>query len=490
MKSLILRLLGYPPIGRFALKMMKKKVLKPFQIPLSEVVEKQERMLEEKFRRMEGTEIGKKLGVRKGISLQELTITDYGFYQPFYRNPSPSAFMYPLEQYERIKTSGTAGKEKWFLMPRGSIIKSVFETSVPALIISTHDGEKITLEYGDTLYINTAPRPFVLGTMVSVASGKSGRFPLVNIVPNLNLSFSDKVKYFIKNHEKIDAAVVQASILVSQIMPAIKKRVRLKSIFCPDTIIAEMYFDEIFNFVGVPPRTTYNSTETLNCTVPSIQHSLGFFFDWRRGFFEFTPLKDEEIKGDETVTVDEVEVGGIYHVIYTSFEGELTRYATYGAMKCIAKGDDVLGIDCPIFKFHTRLERNISLHNFTRISEDELITAFRESGIQFVEFTARKETESGLEYLAIYVETMEDLEVDKIQESLHKQLYNKDRDYRDLVDFYGYVPLKVHLVPKGVFAKYLINKVAAMSKVARIKMPEEEFKKFIQLVENIDVDRT
>lgn len=480
MNEILLRLLAYPPIGRFALNMAKKRVLKPFQIPLGEAIEKQEKMLKKKFKKIESTEIGRKLGVKRETNLQELSITDYEFYEPFFNNPSPNAFMYPLETYERIRTSGTSGKEKWFMLPRTYIMKSAFETAMLCSLLSTHDGNKITLEYGDTIYVNTASRPFAAAVLTSVASGRKGKFPLFNIVPSFNLPFEDKIRFFVNNCEKIDLAVMQASILVSLIMPAVKKKIKMKGIFCPDTAIAMAHFDEISRFAGIPPRTIYSSTETMVCSLPSIQHPLGFFLDWRRGIFEFIHLKNGTADENRIVTIDEVEVGRVYQIIYTGLETELTRYNTLNAFKCIAKGDDLLGIDHPIFKFYTRLEKTISLHNFTRISEDELITAFNESGIPFVEFTAREEVEKGLEYLIIYIETTEDRRAEEIQELIHGQLYNMDTDYKDLVDFYGYIPVRVRLVPRGVFAKYLTTKMAAISKVDRIKMHDEEFRRLIQ----------
>jgi hypothetical protein len=176
-----------------------------------------------------------------------------------------------------------------------------------------------------------------------------------------------------------------------------------------------------------------------------------------------------------------VKVGETYQVVYTSLDAELTRYNLFNAFKCVGKGDDVLGIDHPVFKFHARLEKTISLHNFTRISEDELIIALRENQIPFVEFTAREEIENGLEFLKIYIETTEDKSEEEIQELIHKWLYNTDRDYKDLVDFYGYLPIKISLMPQGVFAKYLSTKVAAVSKVDRIKMRDEDFKKLMKL---------
>jgi len=480
MRRFFLRLLGYPPIGRMALNMMKKRMFRSFEIPLSKALEKQERLLKKKFKRMKGTKIGDHLGIKDGVRLEDLSVTDYSFYEPFFNSPSQDAFMYPLEAYEKVKTSGTAGSEKWFLIPQNFILKSTFETAVPAIMLATHDGEKITLEYGDTVYINTAPRPFAVGVMASLATPAGGKFPLFNLVPNINLPFEDKVNFFINNYKNVDLAVMQASILVSRIIPLVKEAIKLKGMFCPDTAVAEAYFDEITNFAGVPPRTSYNSTETMSCSIPSIQHPLGFILDWRRGIFEFAPVKEGIADENKIIGIDEVEVGEIYEVIYTGLENDLTRYRTLNAFKCVAKGDDILNTDHPVFKFHMRLEKTISLHNFTRISEDELIAAFKESKIPFVEFTARKEFEKGLEYLALYIETTEEIEAEKIKEKVHKRLYASDSDYRDLSDFYGYIPIKVYLMPSGTFAKYLMGKMAAVSKVDRIKMRDEEFNKLLK----------
>jgi len=485
-KNLLMKLIGYPPIGKFALKMMKKNVLNPFRSPLKTVAEKQEKMLKKKFRILENTEIGRKLGAKDGIKLQKLSLTDYSFYEPFFSNPAPSTLMYPLENYERIRTSGTSGKEKWFMMPRSYISKAIIETTIPVVLLSSYDGEKITLEHGDTMYVNTAPRPFVGGVLATVAAGERGKPPIFSVVPNINLPFEDKVRYFIDNCDKIDVAVTQASIIVSQIMPALKKTIKMKGLFCSDTAIAEVYFNEITRCLGTSPKTAYSSTETLTCSIPSAQHPLGFFLDWRRGLFEFIPVKNGVIDESEVHGIDEVEVSGVYQTVFTSLETELTRYNTLNAIKCVAKGDDLLGIDCPIFKFHARLEKTIALHNFTRIGEDELITALRESQVQFVEFTTRTEVDEGLEYLTIYVETTEKRDKQEIRESIHKRLYYSDGDYKDLVDFYNYVPIRVALLPEGVFAKHLMGKVAAAAKVERIGMNDEEFGRLVQIAKSVD----
>ena len=242
MNEFILRLLSSPSIGRMALNMEKNKALRPFQIPLSSMCEKQEVMLRRKLRRLGSTEIGRKLGVKNGINLEKLPITDYEFYAPFFSNPSPSAFMYPLEAYERIKTSGTGGKDKWFMIPRDYLVKSTLETGIPSSFLFTHNGKEIAIGYGDEVYVNTAPRPYVGSVMISLVAGRGGKFPLFNITPNQNIPFEDKVRYFIHNCERIDLAVIQASILVSRVMPEVHKNITLKGIYCPDSAIAEAYF--------------------------------------------------------------------------------------------------------------------------------------------------------------------------------------------------------------------------------------------------------
>jgi len=482
MNELLLRLMQYGPVGRFFFNNLKKRLMRPFQIPLDKTIEKQDELLRRKFERMKGAGIGKRLGVGRGVKLESIPITDYDFYDPFFNNPSPGSLMYPIESYERIKTSGTGGKEKWFMLPKSFVLKSIFETALPNFIITTHDGDRITLEYGDTLYFNTAPRPFASGVMTSTASGNSGKNPLFDIVPNMNLSFKDKTNFFINNCDKVDLAVIQASIMISRIVPELSRSINLKGLCCPDTSIAEVYFDEIYEFAGVPPRTSYNSTETLGFSIPSIQHRLGYFLDWRNGIVEFIPLKDGVAVEDEILRIDEVEVGRVYKVIYTGLESDITRYDTLNSFECLANGDDILGIDHPIFKFHSRLEKTIALHNFTRLGEDEIKKTLGDCGVQFVEFTARKVVDGGLEYLQIYIETEDHMTNEDMTGCVHKRLYDDDADYRDLVDFYGYVPTRIVRLPLGTFSEYLDTKIATIAKVDRVEMKDEELKKLLKSI--------
>ena len=90
---------------------------------LEKALETQKKLLQSKIKRLENTAIGKKMGVKKQLTLNELPLTDYDFYQQFYNNPTSDAFMYPLENYIRTRTSGTKGKEKWFMIPKVELKK-------------------------------------------------------------------------------------------------------------------------------------------------------------------------------------------------------------------------------------------------------------------------------------------------------------------------------------------------------------------------------
>lgn len=473
------KLLSNPTVGRKIFNILKGRVFKPYDISVETALKKQEEILFRKFGRMEGTEIGRSLGVKHGMRLEKAPVTEYGFYEDFFRSSPANAFMYSIDGYERVRTSGTCGSEKWFMIPRLSFVKC-WKTGLATLMAMFHNGETVAFDYGGVVYVNVAPRPFSSGHVLSYLEPET--YGIIRLVPNINLSFKNKVKFFIRNYKKIDGAVMLASTIISRVVHEIEGPINLRGLLTLDSQIAEIYKNELEDFTGTPPRTIYATTETLNCTVPSVQHPLGFFFDWRRGIFEFHPADGEgsrKIIAEELVPLNEAKVGKIYRPVFTSLEGEMTRYIINDSLLCIAQGDDILGTDFPVFKFHSRLEKNISLQNFTRIGEEELLMALKHNNVRFVDFTARPEVRNGLENLAIYVEPVGSMQVDRTEEGLHNYLYKTDRDYRDLVDFFDYVPLKLYLVPKGTFCKYMEDKDASWGKVERINMREEAFKKII-----------
>ncbi len=475
------RLMQVPTLGKFTLERLKTNAFVSFQIPLEKALENQTHKLNRKFQRMEKTDIGKKLGIHKESNIPEIPYTDYAFYEPFFNSPSPSSFMYPLEEYAKIQTSGTTGKSKTFLIPRKAMRKALRETALPVIFALFHDGKKITMEYGDTFYLNLGPAPYLSGSMFNMGS-KEKRAPFLKLVPNINLSYKEKVDYFILNCKKIDAAWIMASSLVTQVIPAVKESIQLKGLILMDDLVAKAYKEEIIKFTGVSPKTCFASTETVSPTIPSVKHSMGFIFDPRRGVFEFKPMGKDKSE-EEPVGLQEVEVGKVYRLIYTDLIGEITRYDTANSFRCIAKGDEIIQTDFPVFEYHSRLDSIIAIMNFTRIGEDELLEAFRRIGLQITDFTTKLRTEGGHEYLYLYVEptgknsnSNEDL-----AKEIHQYLYSSNPDYKMLADSFAYIPIKLELLPKKTFANYLETRNGAFPKVCRIGISDDEFERLMSL---------
>jgi hypothetical protein len=205
--------------------------------------------------------------------------------------------------------------------------------------------------------------------------------------------------------------------------------------------------------------------------------------DWRCGLFEFIPLHDGG-GSDQVKDLYDVEVGGVYKVVYTSFQDELTRYDTKDSFECIALSDEILGVEAPVFKFHSRVDKVIDIQRFTRIDESELLRAFKDAEVPLVDFTARKEVVEGLEYLTIYLEHSGDRDTGAINGRLHQALYSIDKDYANLTEFFEYTPLRVIRVAPGTFMSYLEQKEAAVPKVERIEMSQKNFSVLLELMSN------
>jgi len=458
-------------IGNFALKSMKSKAANFLHCPMDEAMEKQDKMLEEKFERMERAAIGKKFGINKNSKLEGISLTNYEFYKPFYDSPQTDGLMYDRKDYATIETSGTSGARKRFLFPKHAITRSLRETGMSLLMLMFHNGEKITLEYGDLIFVNTGAGPFAGGVFTALGSKEMG---IVKFVPNINLSYMDKVDYFIKNYEKIDGAVIYASTLLSQVMPKIQKAIQLKALITMDSVVADANKETIREFTGVYPKSPYGSTETLMCSITSSQYPLGNIFDWRRGIFEFIPKKSGK---SVLLKMDEVRVGEIYQPVFTSFHTEITRYVLNDFLLVVSKKDDLLGADWPVFKYNSRAEKTISIQNFTRISEGEILQVLDDLYVPYVEFAARLEIVNSLEFMVLYMEFSKTVSLEEVAVRIHDKLCEIDSDYKCLSSFFGYRPIMIRKVPTGTFAKFLDWKGGSLPKVDRINMCDEDFSK-------------
>jgi hypothetical protein len=443
---------------------------------------KMEELVAEKLKRSSGTSIVKKLAEGTSLKIDKLPLTGYNFYAPYFKDPHEGDFMYSLEEYIKVFTSGTMSKPKGYLMPKAGITHNMRNTGLTHMFLATHDGEKMTFDVGDVTYANTPGGAFISGfmhdTSKSVASG------WVKKVPPDDMSFDEKVDYFVTHYKEIDMAYMNVPLLLEEIYPRIGEPFHLKGFYTQDQS-AGVLKDRIKKVTGGYPKTIYGSTETMFIGLPSIEHPGAFFLDWRVVYPEFIP-ETEAIEGDvvalnehpETVPMSAVEVGKRYQLVATPIMNDLTRYVMPDLLECVDTGDDILGSSIPAFKYFARCDRLVMLHNFTRISEEELVEVMTRAGVPFVDFTARREADGSHDYMALYVETSKQVDAEEVKKRIQEELLAFDKDWRDLTNYLKYEPLKLIILPKGTFKKYLSRR-AGLPKVDRVEMRDELLKTFL-----------
>jgi len=165
-----------------------------------------ESLAKKKIERLSQVGIGRKLGITRSTPIEKVPLTAYNFYFPFYKNPHEGDFIYPLSEYVRNQTSGTMSKPKVYLSPRKGLLENMKKTIPSILFISTYDGEKYHFNFGDTIYTNLPSSYSLSSTTRDTMATKQSN--LVRMVPEKSheMSFQQKVDYFVENYKQIDVA--------------------------------------------------------------------------------------------------------------------------------------------------------------------------------------------------------------------------------------------------------------------------------------------
>ncbi|MBN1683451.1 GH3 auxin-responsive promoter family protein [Candidatus Bathyarchaeota archaeon] len=471
--STLIKKIFVKTLEKYALRFTSKK-------KISEEITKN---ISEKLKKASNSTLGKELGISYNSNIDKLPLTNYGFYQKYFEFPNSNSLLYPINDYVKVSTSGTMGKPKSFLVPKPALTDNMQKTGFSNLFLYTHDGEKVTFEYGDVVYTNT-PGGNHLAAYNSEIGAKQNK-GLVKLCPDINLLFKDKVEFFIENYNKIDVAYMPVTTLIDDVYPKIGHPFKLKGFITQDSSACFLK-EEIKKIIGSYPKVTYGSTETLASTMPSIENPGSFFFDWRVLFIELIPEKDQ-IKTDfqtlkepkETLSFLDAEVNKKYQVVATLYKTDLTRYVMPDIIECTCIGDDVLGLETPVFKYYSRSDKIINLHNFTRIGEPEMLEVLLASGIKFVDFVVSREVEGSREYMILYIETDSKIDETDLYRAIDEELTTFDKDWRDLKNYFNYYPLKIRFLPKGSFNRYLSNK-KGMPSIDRIGMKEENLKQLLK----------
>lgn len=205
----------------------------------------------------------------------------------------------------------------------------------------------------------------------------------------------------------------------------------------------------------------------------------GMTFIPHLNFFEFIP-EEEAIKSwqdpsyqPKTYLMDEIKPGN-YELVISSFQGgPFIRFRLGHLVKITSLRNDKLNIDIPQMLFLSRIDDQIDIAGFTRLSEKVIWQAIENSKFINNGWVVRKETEQNKPIMHLYIETKnrQTGATEEMTTAVHEELKKLDKPYSELEDFTGLRPLKVSLLPKNAFKLYKLKQQASGAEISHLKPP-------------------
>ncbi len=204
-------------------------------------------------------------------------------------------------------------------------------------------------------------------------------------------------------------------------------------------------------------------------------------------FFEFIP-QDEHFKWQldrsyipKTVLLDEVKAGEVYELVITNLHGGImTRYRLGDLIRIISPRNENLNIGLPQIMFERRTDELLDIPGFGRLNERIVWQAIENTGIPYVDWTARKEVLNGNTTLRIYIELKDDyIATEKgMSTAVYNELLKLEAEYEfncykevfgDMADIIGSDIVAVTLLPKDAFSNYVAKRQAEGAPLGHLK---------------------
>lgn len=427
---------------------------------------------------------------------RDVPLTTYEDYADILLNRQTDQLPAPVETW--VETTWEGGKHPVKVAPYTKGIMDSFRRNARAVVIlcSSRGWEDFTL--GKNVLSGLAPLPFLTGLIGALVEEE---FDFKFMPPSetaYTMSFSERSKLGLKQglstgldyffgmgsvsyhlSKKIGQSSGGSKKLPPRALARMAKaklkakragrEVMPKDIFditgfvCAGTDNA-CYKDELEELWGVRPMEVFAGTECGAVgTETWNRRDLYFFPD--SCFFEFLPLEctKRTDKHLPTLTMDQVEPGGIYELIITNFKGgAFARYRMGDIYRCVGIGDASDHTTLPRFRYIDRISSIIDIAGFTRITERSIEEVVKLSCLPIRRWCAAKEMDKQTHhpFLHMYVEMEPDSVIDVAlgEEVLrrHLEVYfsYQDEDYDNLKKILGMEPLRITFVKTGTFEEY------------------------------------
>jgi len=488
-------------------------------LSLGDFMKVQQRLLLEQLELLKGCELGRYImnGANPNTVVEfreQVPLTTYTDYAPYLLKRKMDVL--PRKPILWQYTSGKSGEYpfRWAPVTAGQLEE--IEALIFALVFFSgcKQRKEIVFNEHDKVLYGMAPPPYATGSMARA-------FPheLFNFLPPVDeaekMSFEDRIQQGFKMalSEGLDLCFALSSVAVAigdrfsqsgrktdikallkrpraslrLIRGLIKSKLARRPLLPKDIwslkglitfgIDGSVYREKINEMWGRYPLDFHGCTEAILIAMQTWDYQ-GMTFIPHLNFFEFIP-EEESIKSREdptylpsTLLLDDVKPGN-YELVITSFHGgPFIRYRVGHLIKITALRNEQLNIDIPQMVFLSRIDDQIDIAGFTRLSEKVIWQAIENTGIAYEDWTARKEVKDK-PILHLYLELKENGYVTEEQaaESVHQELKRLDAPYADLESFIGLRPLEITLLAENAFHLYKLRQQAAGAELAHLKPP-------------------
>ncbi len=242
-------------------------------------------------------------------------------------------------------------------------------------------------------------------------------------------------------------------------------------------IDSSVFKEKINEMWGREPLEFHGCTEAVLIAMQTWDHQ-GMTFIPHLNLFEFIP-EEESIKSREdptyqpsTLLLDEVKPGNYELVITSLHGGPFVRYRLGHLIKITSLRNEQLNIDIPQMVFLCRVDDQIDIAGFTRLSEKTIWQAIENTGLAYKDWMVRKEVKDK-PVLHLYIELKENgyIPAEQVSAAVHEELKKLDTPYAELESFLGLRPLEITLLPENAFQLYKLKQQAAGAELAHLKPP-------------------
>lgn len=484
-------------------------------LSLRQFMEVQEDLLSQQLEQVSGSPLGKLIMKGQGPTPAEfrsvVPLTTYEDYKPYLSERNEDVLA--EKPFCWMRTSGRGGEPKWIPWTWRGYQVVLNHVMTILLLASAKTKGDVNIRPDMRVIANMPPRPYTVGHL---AFGAVQRFSL-QAIPPLELAermdFHERIKEGFKMALGLgaDVAFSIASVLVklgeglsqeskgaklskSILHPTVlfrlgRARVRamlekrtimpkdlwpLKAILCGGTD-AFIYREKVAHYWGSIPHEHFGCTEA---GIPATQtwNKKWMTFIPTLAFYEFIPEEEwlkSRIDNDyqpKTVLLDEVKEDMRYELVITQFYGmPLLRYRMGDLIKIVSLADDETGVKLPQMVFVSRADDIIDIGGFPRLDEKTIWQAITHVGLDYEDWSARKEYDEGEPILRLYLELKQDMNSKQVEHLIHEQLVSLSPDYKDMDRMLQIQPVRVILLPKGSFEHYTKERQKHGAELAHLK---------------------